>query len=279
VTGNVGDNGSKKLDSSVRVPYRAVPAVAAAGRVYADKFAVTLTTGQVAQVCKAAPRTVCKWMERGILRGYRVPGSADRRFRMGDVIAFMAEYGIDTSDLRAYTGWNALFVSPPARLLAALNAYDVMTVHVVETPLDTGLALGTATFDAAVFWPGYGLKLALTMVSRFHDAKPGWARAFAVVGPDRTEADPLRVAGCSKVFSEEDPIDDVLREVTAVRREFAPTVIDREGMGNWFAEHYNDVHRQAKRQKENGAEVRRLQEKVERLEAMVRIYERGQVPQ
>ena len=36
------------------------------------------TTGQVAKICKVAPRTVSKWFDSGRLRGYRIPGSQDR---------------------------------------------------------------------------------------------------------------------------------------------------------------------------------------------------------
>ena len=38
------------------------------------------TTGQVAKICKVAPRTVSKWFDSGRLPGaYRIPGSQDRR--------------------------------------------------------------------------------------------------------------------------------------------------------------------------------------------------------
>ena len=33
------------------------------------------TTGQVAKICKVAPRTVSKWFDSGRLRGYRIPGA------------------------------------------------------------------------------------------------------------------------------------------------------------------------------------------------------------
>ena len=43
------------------------------------------TTGQVAKICKVAPRTVSKWFDSGRLKGYRIPGSQDRPtdFRTG----------------------------------------------------------------------------------------------------------------------------------------------------------------------------------------------------
>ena len=53
-----------------------------------------LTTGQVARLMGCAPRTVMQWFDRGLLPGYRLPGSRDRRFRRADVMRFMVQYKI-----------------------------------------------------------------------------------------------------------------------------------------------------------------------------------------
>jgi two-component system, OmpR family, response regulator RpaA len=37
------------------------------------------TTGQVAKLCMVAPRTASKWIDTGLLEGYKVPGTKDRR--------------------------------------------------------------------------------------------------------------------------------------------------------------------------------------------------------
>ncbi len=49
------------------------------------------TTGQVAKICKVAPRTVSKWFDSGRLRGYRIPGSQDRRIPREALIRFLKE--------------------------------------------------------------------------------------------------------------------------------------------------------------------------------------------
>ena len=49
------------------------------------------TTGQVAKICKVAPRTVSKWFDSGRLRGYRIPGSQDRRIPREHLIKFLKE--------------------------------------------------------------------------------------------------------------------------------------------------------------------------------------------
>jgi excisionase family DNA binding protein len=58
-----------------------------------------LTTGQVAQICNVAPRTVTKWFDSGRLKGYRIPGSRDRRIPTGELIRFMKAHNIPTDTL------------------------------------------------------------------------------------------------------------------------------------------------------------------------------------
>jgi len=48
-------------------------------RTMSNKDIKLLTTGQVAEICYVAPRTVVGWVDSGALKGYRIPGSRDRR--------------------------------------------------------------------------------------------------------------------------------------------------------------------------------------------------------
>lgn len=58
-----------------------------------------LTTGDVAKICCVAPRTVSKWFDSGQLRGYRIPGSKDRRIPLEHLVRFMRAYGIPLNGL------------------------------------------------------------------------------------------------------------------------------------------------------------------------------------
>lgn len=58
-----------------------------------------LTTGEVAQICRVAPRTVTKWFDSGQLKGYRIPGSRDRRIPAVELIRFMKAHNIPTDEL------------------------------------------------------------------------------------------------------------------------------------------------------------------------------------
>ena len=64
-----------------------------------DKKKDVLTTGQVAKICNVAPRTVSKWFDSGQLRGYRIPGSKDRRIPLSQLVRFMRAHGIPLNGL------------------------------------------------------------------------------------------------------------------------------------------------------------------------------------
>jgi excisionase family DNA binding protein len=58
-----------------------------------------LTTGDVARICNVAPRTVSKWFDTGQLKGYRIPGSKDRRIPVSELIRFMRAHNIPAASL------------------------------------------------------------------------------------------------------------------------------------------------------------------------------------
>jgi len=60
-----------------------------------------LTTGDVARICNVAPRTVSKWFDSGQLKGYRIPGSKDRRIPVSELIRFMKIHNIPATTLPA----------------------------------------------------------------------------------------------------------------------------------------------------------------------------------
>ena len=58
-----------------------------------------LTTGDVAKICHVAPRTVSKWFDNGQLKGYRIPGSKDRRIPVSELLRFMKVHNMPTSGI------------------------------------------------------------------------------------------------------------------------------------------------------------------------------------
>jgi excisionase family DNA binding protein len=67
--------------------------------VMTTKMKDVLTTGEVAKICNVAPRTVSKWFDSGTLRGYRIPGSKDRRIPLNQLIRFMKQHNMPLNGL------------------------------------------------------------------------------------------------------------------------------------------------------------------------------------
>jgi len=80
-----------------------------------------LTTGQVAKICKVAPRTVSKWFDSGKLRGYRIPGSQDRRIPREYLIKFLKEHGMPLGELEDEAMAKVLVVGQDQVLLENLK--------------------------------------------------------------------------------------------------------------------------------------------------------------
>ncbi len=94
-----------------------------------------LTTGEVAKICNVAPRTVSKWFDSGQLKGYRIPGSKDRRIPMSGLIRFMKEHHIPMDGLQSgktrvmIVDESSEIVEVLRKVLGEQANYDVQVVH------------------------------------------------------------------------------------------------------------------------------------------------------
>lgn len=100
-----------------------------------------LTTGEVAKICNVAPRTVSKWFDSGQLRGYRIPGSKDRRIPLNALVKFMKQHNIPMDGLQSGRT-RVLIVDDESEIVEVLEKvlteqanYEVRTAH-------TGFASG-----------------------------------------------------------------------------------------------------------------------------------------
>src|SRR6202007_1955958 len=101
------------------------------------------TTGQVAKICKVAPRTVSKWFDSGRLRGYRIPGSQDRRIPREYLIKFLKEHGMPLGELEDEAMAKVLVVGQDQVLIENLKR---------NLPLEKTFKLATAAsgFEAGI---------------------------------------------------------------------------------------------------------------------------------
>jgi len=100
-----------------------------------------LTTGDVAKICNVAPRTVSKWFDSGQLKGYRIPGSKDRRIPVNELIRFMKQNNMPVPTLPVgrmrvvIVDSNGDSASTLAEILKAKSDYEV---KVVRNTFETG---------------------------------------------------------------------------------------------------------------------------------------------
>ena len=90
-----------------------------------------LTTGEVAKICNVAPRTVSKWFDSGQLKGYRIPGSKDRRIPVSQLVRFMKVHKIPLDGMTSGQT-RVLIVDPDSeirgtlrKLLAEQTSYEI----------------------------------------------------------------------------------------------------------------------------------------------------------
>ena len=80
-----------------------------------------LTTGEVARICKVAPRTVTKWFDSGQLRGYKIPGSKDRRIPINMLLRFMKLNNIPLDGILHFTKTRVLIVDDEPEVVDMLQ--------------------------------------------------------------------------------------------------------------------------------------------------------------
>jgi len=111
------------------------------------------TTGQVAKICKVAPRTVSKWFDSGRLRGYRIPGSQDRRIPREHLIRFLKEHGMPLGELEDEAMGKVLLVgvepSIASGVVGMLGADD-FKIETAQSGFDAGMQAESLHPDCVV---------------------------------------------------------------------------------------------------------------------------------
>lgn len=156
-----------------------------------------LTTGEVAQVCNVAARTVSKWIDSGRLEGYRIPGSRDRRVHVGALRAFVEAHGIPVGPAAAGArgtapgaGRTRVLVVDADRtatqtLRGVLEDLGRFEVSVAADALGAAFAAGTFVPDVVLFDRSAGDAPAFAAFARRTPALAG-ARLVLSGSPDAT---------------------------------------------------------------------------------------------
>lgn len=152
-----------------------------------------LTTGEVARICKVAPRTVTKWFDSGQLRGYRIPGSKDRRIPVSQLVRFMKVNNMPLDGILHFNKTRVLIVDDEAGIIEMLRDllakeanYEVQTCqngfeagilaekikpHVILLDIHLGQVSGQEVCKAVRMNPDLQMTKVLAMSGQITDAE------------------------------------------------------------------------------------------------------------
>lgn len=166
------------------------------------------TTGQVAKICRVAPRTVSKWIDSGRLKGYRVPCSQDRRVTRMSLLSFLRDYEFPIDELAeelqckvmlAHT--DSITNSTLAALLPEDQGYRQLVVGSGFDPVSMA-----ASYEPDVvvvdFWVGRheACDLAKKLSETFKQKKHEPPMVIGIAGEDEADPDTYLRHGFTNVY-------------------------------------------------------------------------------
>lgn len=148
-----------------------------------------LTTGEVAKICNVAPRTVSKWFDSGSLRGYRIPGSKDRRIPVAELIKFMRAHGIPMEGIN--TGrTRVLIVDDEGEITSALQ-------RVLGEQTSYEVRISASAFEAGMECERFRPHVVLLDIHLGGESGSGDARAVAKLVRENDNLQMTRVVAMS----------------------------------------------------------------------------------
>ena len=153
-----------------------------------------LTTGQVAEICHVAARTVSKWFDAGRLGGYRIPGSRDRRIPVEQLLAFMQAHGMPADALDGGACRVLIVDSAPTarRTIQELAHSDRYDVRLAATEFEAGVTAEQFSPHVIVLTTGDDPGQAAQTVRNVRATPALQSATLIAVAPDLT--DPARRA-------------------------------------------------------------------------------------
>lgn len=171
------------------------------------------TTGQVAKICKVAPRTVSKWFDSGRLRGYRIPGSQDRRIPRENLIRFLKEHGMPLGELEEeglhkilVIGAEKIFID---RVKNLLPEDDDFKYEVANSGFEAGIQAESFHPDTIIIDLGMGRSEGLQITQNLR-RNPAYQETLivAIAMEDEGNPDGLKNYGFNEIFKK--PFDVAL---------------------------------------------------------------------
>ena len=171
------------------------------------------TTGQVAKICKVAPRTVSKWFDSGRLVGYRIPGSQDRRIPREHLIRFLKEHQMPLGELEEEAYSKILIIGTDRMLIERLHGMlpevDDYKVQIAHSGFEAGIQAESFHPDAMVLDLAMGRSEGLQIVANLRkNTNYDDVIIIGLAAEDEPNPDGLTSNGFNEVFKK--PFDPAL---------------------------------------------------------------------
>lgn len=171
------------------------------------------TTGQVAKICKVAPRTVSKWFDSGRLKGYRIPGSQDRRIPREQLIRFLKEHGMPLGELEEEEWHKVLLIGTEKlfndRLREILPEDEDYKYQLANSGFEAGMLAGNFQPDTIIIDLGLGRSEAIQIVARLRaDETHTGTLIVGLASEDEAAPEQLSQYGFNDIFKK--PFDIAL---------------------------------------------------------------------
>jgi excisionase family DNA binding protein len=185
------------------------------------------TTGQVAKICKVAPRTVSKWFDSGRLKGYRIPGSQDRRIPREQLIRFLKEHGMPLGELEEEEWHKVLLIGTEKmfndRLKELLPEDEDFKFQLANSGFEAGMLAGNFQPDTIIIDLGLGRAESIQIVARLRadDTHTG-TLIVGLASEDEAAPEQLGQYGFNDIFKK--PFDiallgEKIRSIAEAKRE------------------------------------------------------------
>jgi excisionase family DNA binding protein len=184
------------------------------------------TTGQVAKICKVAPRTVSKWFDSGRLKGYRIPGSQDRRIPREQLIRFLKEHGMPLGELEEEEWHKVLLIGTEKlfndRLRELLPEDEDFKYQLANSGFEAGMLAGNFQPDTIIIDLGLGRSEAIQIVARLRADETHTATLLVgLASEDEAAPEQLAQYGFNDIFKK--PFDiallgEKIRSIPAAQR-------------------------------------------------------------
>ena len=171
------------------------------------------TTGQVAKICKVAPRTVSKWFDSGRLKGYRIPGSQDRRIPREQLIRFLKEHGMPLGELEEEEWHKVLLIGTEKlfndRIKELLPENEDYKFQYANSGFEAGMLAGNFQPDTIIIDLGLGRAESIQIVARLRaDESHTGTLIVGLASEDEAAPEQLSQQGFNDVFKK--PFDVAL---------------------------------------------------------------------